>query len=70
MKPLCLEENGGNGQHAGSVLHLINIGKIYFKINMLIKKRENGSQSVKIVLSFNQSIKRRKTVYIFLLRAF
>ena len=25
VKPLCLEENGGNGQHAGSVLHLINI---------------------------------------------
>ena len=34
------------------------------------KREKNGSQSVKIVLSFNQSIKRRKTVYIFLLRAF
>jgi len=40
VKPLCLEENGENGQRAGRVQYLINIEKIYFKISMLIKNEK------------------------------
>ena len=51
LKKMCeklwtLSENGGNGQRAGSVLHLINIGKIYFKISMLIKKERKMAASL------------------------